>query len=84
MKSTVLQNLQQLPGSSKQLDAGIIRRYTAADHPRIAEICRNVCECSQAACTLAVVAGLSLQQQRHSACAQYTAALFLPAGGMHK
>jgi hypothetical protein len=50
MKSTVLQHLQQLPGSSKQLDTGIIRRYTAADHPRIAEICKNVCEfCCQAA-----------------------------------
>lgn len=54
MKSTQPAHLQQ---QTKQLEAAstagsIIRRYAAADHPRIADICKNVCECASAPHTL--------------------------------
>lgn len=84
MNSTVLQHLQHLPGSSKQLDAGIIRRYTAADHPRIADICRNVCESSCHSVMFYDKWALrqSVHHSRDCVYAQCTAAVLLPVKAM--
>jgi hypothetical protein len=34
-----------LPGS-RQSEQAAVRRYSPSDHPRIADICKNVCECA--------------------------------------